>query len=230
MKLPNLKSVHASPFPDISDDKLPLYAAIKKLATLDLDSCDGLTEDGVSYAIAHMISPKTITTLSLKRCYKLTDNSLEHIWKLENLTTLSLSHLPKMSNAALKYACELENLTSLNIGSFRRATNEGMKEVAKLSNLTELFFPECNHVNDETITEYFAKLTKLTFIDMSLCKKITHEGLKKLFESCDNIRRLVMSPDQAVKFKSILPKNVQVIEKTPGNIVLRASVQDRADD
>ena len=87
---------------------------------LDLRSC-GIV-DGVLECAANL---QRITSLNLESCDKITDTGLEHIAQLTQLTSLDLRSCGKITDTGLEHVAQLTQLTSLDLGSVTRSRTRG---------------------------------------------------------------------------------------------------------
>ena len=188
----------------IEDGVLEGAGSLPRIASLNLNGCDKMTDPGL---LQHVAILTQLTKLHLGSCRKITDTGLKHVAQLTQLTRLDLSgdeDFPsKITDTGLEHIAQLTQLTSLNLRSCDKITDTGLEHVAELTQLTSLDLEACNETTDmglahvaqltqltslvlggpgckitDTGLEHVAQLTQLTSLDVDYCDKITDTGLQ----------------------------------------------------
>lgn len=92
-----LKLLHISSI-DVSNAFLKSLAGLSALTQLALESCPGVTDDGVK----ELATMKNLTNLSLRGSESITDDSLKHIEGMASLTTLTLISCKSITKDAVE--------------------------------------------------------------------------------------------------------------------------------
>jgi hypothetical protein len=97
---------------------------------------------------------------------------------LKNLTYLNLAENRKITDLGLSRLPALPWITRLNLSSCS-ITNAGLQYVAALTRLEYLNISYCNRITDEGLRA-LKSLNRLAYLDLQGCVKTTHAGVKKI--------------------------------------------------
>lgn len=197
-----------------------------QLESLDLYSCDQLTNTGI---IALTIHQTSLTTLNIAHCSRVTDSSLVHICNnLVNLEGLNIQRCRAVTDLGIAELGKLKKLKYLNISQCELITKEGLQKgicavenhpliqldihsmnldqtglimvSEKLLNLQILDISYCfNAVTDISIQVIFKNQLKLRVLRISHCDKVSDAGLTGMgkLETDGEERPLVAAFDEA---------------------------------
>ncbi|MDO4573593.1 MAG: hypothetical protein Q4D98_00095 [Planctomycetia bacterium] len=120
-----------------------------------------------------------IVALSLNRCEKITDRSLEFLARhCPELRQLQLGGCPGITDDGLRQLATLENLESLALWKNRQITSEGWNALLLHSQLLELYAGNTN-LSDADLSR-LCVLQKLQLLSLHGCSNVTDAGLEFL--------------------------------------------------
>ncbi|XP_068626391.1 F-box and leucine-rich repeat protein 13-like [Battus philenor] len=154
-----------------------------KLNTLDVHSCDQLTNIGILALTTHQIH---LRELDIALCTRVTDQSLVHI--CDNLT----------------------NLENLNIQRCRAVTDLGISELHKLKKLKILNISQCELISKEGLEKGICSEENRTLEDLDLHSlNLDQTGVIMISEKLPNLRSL----DLSYCFNAVTDASIQVVFK-----------------
>lgn len=121
---------------------------------------------------------KSLTSLRLSECHRITDNDLKHLKELKYLTSLRLSECYRITDNGLKHIRELKYLKSLQL-SHCRISDNGLNIIKELRDLECLNLTYCYNLTDECL-KHINKLINLKILNLIHCFNITNIGLQHL--------------------------------------------------
>ncbi|CAN0553868.1 unnamed protein product, partial [Ectocarpus sp. 12 AP-2014] len=110
------------------------------IVTLDLSSCTGLTDTGLS----DLPALRSLESASLRRCSGLGAEATLCLSNSPGLETLSLAHCPLLDDAAIGNLAGLSRLRSLELEGCENISDEGLRLACRLPSLTCLNASRCH--------------------------------------------------------------------------------------
>ncbi|QIV93992.1 hypothetical protein [Allofrancisella frigidaquae] len=154
---------------------------LQGLSSLNLSGCS-ISDQGVKILIANLW---ILSSLNLSNCKNITDLSLAHIAEgannkygdTSNPTQLNLSNCNQITSKGIEYLnkCKVP-LTHLNLSGFKQIH---IRDLLRLTSLQSLDLSDSDILSN-TPNVLIHDLTYLKFLNISNCKNITPEELKKL--------------------------------------------------
>ncbi|KAL6503136.1 hypothetical protein OROHE_023765 [Orobanche hederae] len=152
--LPNLTHLDLGFCYKVDDDDIEAIASASGSVTyLNLESCFCITDRGLGFLSCSLLS-KTLKTLVLAKCSKITDCGV----------------------SVLQNMCCLENLNLANHGA--RITNAGGLAISEIKTLKKLNLAGVMSLTDRTIVALARNCLDLEVLDLSDCQKVTGAGLR----------------------------------------------------
>ncbi|KAJ0182499.1 hypothetical protein K1T71_001868 [Dendrolimus kikuchii] len=155
-----------------------------KLESLEMHSCDQLTNTGILALTTHQTSLKE---LDIGLCTRVTDQSLVHICKnLVNLEYLNIQRCRAVTDLGIAELGKLKKLKSLNISQCELLTKEGLeKGICAEENVTieELDIHSLN-LDQNGLIFLSERLPNLRSLDISYCfNAVTDTSVQVLFKN-----------------------------------------------
>lgn len=122
-----------------------------------------------------------LASLDLESCYNITDEGLLQLAPLTNLHKLDLSYLlfEGISHKGFQVFQHLTNLSYLNLTYCKGATDKGLKQVNALPHLDTLILKDCLHLTEKGL-RHLNKNSSLTYLDLSNSSQISDKALKEV--------------------------------------------------
>ncbi|KAI5075317.1 hypothetical protein GOP47_0009393 [Adiantum capillus-veneris] len=175
----NLEGISLSKCKGVTD--LGLSAAVAgcpNLKSIDLTCCREVTDIGLS-SIAS--SCKGLVSLKLESCGNFTEHGLQMLCSsCELLEELDVTD-SGLNDAGLKGIARCNRLKALKLGVCEEIHDTGLSYIASnCLDLRELDLYRSVEISDAGISEICSQCTKLTSLNMSYCTKVTDAGLSAL--------------------------------------------------
>eukprot|EP01102_Stenamoeba_stenopodia_P007813 TRINITY_DN2206_c0_g2_i4.p1 TRINITY_DN2206_c0_g2~~TRINITY_DN2206_c0_g2_i4.p1 ORF type:complete len:1488 (+),score=274.93 TRINITY_DN2206_c0_g2_i4:992-5455(+) len=151
------------------------------LSYLDLQRCS-ITDEGVNAIAVNCTEMKELNLSSLD---KLTDDCIQHLYKLTQLETLILEDL--------------------------RLTELGVSSIASCSQLTTLKLSYSAGVTDQSLQKLSAQLPQLRVVDLSYCNAMTPAGLLKAIASWSKLKVLILRGFNHITTEAIEHPNLETL-------------------
>ncbi|CAG4978637.1 unnamed protein product [Parnassius apollo] len=155
-----------------------------KLDTLEVHSCDQLTNTGILALTTYQTSLKE---LDLGLCTRVTDQSLVHICNnLVNLEHFNIQRCRAVTDLGIAELYKLKKLKSLNISQCELITKDGLEKGICAEENSTLEYLDLHSLNlDQTgVIMISEKLTNLRFLDLSYCfNAVTDTSIQVLFKN-----------------------------------------------
>ncbi|KAL6585367.1 hypothetical protein OROMI_002011 [Orobanche minor] len=152
--LPNLTHLDLGFCYKVDDDDIEAIAsAVGSITYLNLESCFCITDRGLGFLSCSLLS-KTLKTLVLAKCSKITDCGV----------------------SVLQNMCCLENLNLANHGA--RITDAEGLAISEIKTLKKLNLAGVMSLTDRTIVALARNCLDLEVLDLSDCQKVTGAGLR----------------------------------------------------
>ena len=89
---------------------------------------------------------------------------------------------------------QCRRLRKLGLSHAENITHFGLQSLAKLTNLEKLLLYHANHISSKDFRDFFnsAKLTKITYVNLSGCKNINVSVEAIVRKSCPRVRRVIV--------------------------------------
>lgn len=213
----------------ITDRSLVLLARLHRLRVLDLSHCSHFTDDGLRALTA---LHTTLENLNLKGCSLISDQGVAELMTLTVLNRLNVSRC-RITDVGLEHIGQWPSLRSLNVAACKGITDRGfcawraplkflnlsgcseltdaaVRNLARPS-LTNLNLSDCEQITDGALG-CLHTCPELKTLDVSLCDRITSEGLSALAHIDDISWFLcfgVSTPDDA-ETESVIEPNAHV--------------------
>lgn len=188
------------------------------LMIIKLYCCESVTDEIFKY----FSEIKTLTTIKLKYCYKITGNENIKFLNLPLLTSISIVGCP-ITNESIKFLSEncKEGLTSINFSWCRGIKSEGIRYLSNFKMLEKIKLNRIYITNNEL--KYFTKLHLLKILSIT-GSRITVEGVKIILENLLLLEKLNISEYSMCEFdvepiKQLNSIKINWIEIEPGRIV-----------
>lgn len=139
-----LKELSLESCPCVSEAGVAKLSGLRELRSLDVSGCEALSTLPTQL-------PTCLTTLRLRGCKQLQDESLTALAPCSALRELDLSVCPDISDGGLTHLSRLSSLTSLNLNMCRRVGDPGVRAIAGLPNLTDVNLGWCVNVTAEGV-------------------------------------------------------------------------------
>lgn len=160
----------------LTDKRLKTLGILKdSLQHLDVGFCKLVTSEGIK----HIGQLTRIQTLSLDRCWRVTDDGFPSLMNLQFLRKLTVKDCWKITNVGIAAIGELKSLTHLNLDHCFRLTDAGMSSIAQLIELQHLNLTDCWNLTDDGISR-LKGLINLTELNLEHCFRITDDSLAAL--------------------------------------------------
>lgn len=102
-------------------------STLKNLRTLILDGCVSIDDRTVQKICEHFTG---LETLSLNGCHRVTDDGVEHLYKLSNLRKLSLNRLNRITGYSLENGLGSPLLHALGCEDMTNLRDFGLERIA----------------------------------------------------------------------------------------------------
>ncbi|XP_013191337.1 F-box/LRR-repeat protein 14 [Amyelois transitella] len=165
-----------------------------KLESLEVHSCDQLTNQGILALTTHQTSLKE---LDIGLCTRVTDLSLVYICKnLVNLESLSIQRCRAVTDLGVAELAKLKKLKSLNISQCELITKDGLKKGLCLevnTTIEELNIHSLN-LDEAGLIMISENMPNLQSLDISYCfNAVTDVSIQVIFKNQVNLHTLKMS-------------------------------------
>lgn len=175
------------------------------METLVLSGCYNLSDDRLMPAFGCMM--RDLTVLNLSMCKKITDLSVEQIChNVPRLQRLDLAGCSSLSNASLTLIQHhLKQLLHLNLRSCRNLTDDGIARLCGQPTSPQFIVNNYPNKGEEAAghreeEEYEVDveveeegLTRLEFLGLQDCQKLTDDSLKHVSQGLPNLRSINLS-------------------------------------
>jgi hypothetical protein len=121
--------------------------------------------------------PRSLRSLRLLECYRVSDTGLMHLAECADLEDLSLVFCP-VHDAGIAWLASLRRLSTLYLLA-RDITDRSMGHLAELPSLARLTLYNCDAISDAGM-ELLARSRSLREVEVAYCK-VTEDGLEKLW-------------------------------------------------
>jgi len=170
----------------LTDEAIMNISHLNSLEALSLDGCRCLTDRSLA-ALSGLFRLKK---LDLSQCDLITDTGLEELENLEDLEELSLGWCRLISDHGIDILTRQHGRSSqLRVLSLARCqiTDTGAEHLSRLHALEELDINGCSNVGSYSLGNAFAKMKKLTSLDVSYCPGV----LRTSWQGCiQSLKRL----------------------------------------
>ncbi|KAG7551439.1 Leucine-rich repeat cysteine-containing subtype [Arabidopsis thaliana x Arabidopsis arenosa] len=164
------------------------FEKLNYLSVAGLDSVN----DGVVRTFFTFRS-SNLTDLSLANCNEVTDDCIWHIGRYcKKLEALDITDLDKLTDKALEFIAEgCKYLRSLKLTS-NGFSDEGIAAFLEVSgdSLNELCLNKVRNVGPHTAFSLAEVCKRLQFLDLSWCRRLTQEDLRRILRCCTSLRSL----------------------------------------
>ncbi|GJY34998.1 leucine-rich repeat, cysteine-containing subtype protein [Tanacetum coccineum] len=161
---------------DFDDDGL--CAVANAYIHLDSVSLDRRLSVGDVGVVSILRSSKNITSLSLERCIKVTDESLKVIGEATSLIFLNLGECDRISDTGIIYIGQMVQLTVLTLSKCGvNVTDFGISAISKIPNIERLVLSWLINVTNTSLFDIANNCLNLRELDLTGCQAITSEGL-----------------------------------------------------
>lgn len=151
--------------------------SLKSLATLDLS---GGGHNVTDEALAHIQELPSLRTLSLRRCWFVSDVGLATVASSNHsLTSLDLCECWFITDQGVSSLRCLTGLTSLDLQQCELVTRAGLDCLQPLASLSKICLAWCKGIRDNAL-EVLRSFSQLTHLDASRCPAITSTGVTAL--------------------------------------------------
>ncbi|XP_013177189.1 PREDICTED: uncharacterized F-box/LRR-repeat protein C02F5.7-like [Papilio xuthus] len=155
-----------------------------ELNTLEVHSCDQLTNTGILALTTHQV---TLKELDIGLCTRVTDQSLVHICNnLINLENLNIQRCRAVTDLGISELHKLKKLKILNISQCELITKEGLRKGICAEENTVLEDLDIHSLNlDQTgVIMLSEKLPNLRSLDLSYCfNAVTDASIQVVFKN-----------------------------------------------
>ncbi len=167
------------------------FSISHRLHTLSLANCRRLTDEAI-INVSHLYS---LEALSLDGCRCLTDRSLAAISSLFRLKKLDMSQCDLISDAGLESLENMEILQELSLGWCRLISDNGVdiltKQHGRSHQLRALSLARCSIT--DTCAEYLSRLHALEDLDINGCSNVGSAALGRAFAKMTKLTSLDVS-------------------------------------
>jgi Leucine-rich repeat (LRR) protein len=165
----------------IDDGVFQYIAALSKLESLDMRSCEQITGRtiGMLWQGGSMLS--SLRHLNMKSCFGLVD--LHGISRLSSLEVLNLGDCWQIRVEELGHLSNLSNLIELDLSGCRNICNEsgrGIPALSSMKRLVTLCLHCCERLREGALSSLVG-LPKLCYLDISRCSQLPASDLKYLW-------------------------------------------------
>ncbi|PRQ52612.1 putative leucine-rich repeat domain, L domain-containing protein [Rosa chinensis] len=165
--LPNLTHLDLGLCHKVEDNDIEaIGSAASSIAYLNLESCVCITDRGLGF-LSHALFSKTLKTLVLAKCSKITDSGV----------------------SVLQNMCCLEHLNLANHGA--KITDVGGLAISEIKTLKKLNLSGLMSLTDQTVVALAQNCLNLEVLDLSDCQRVTRAGLRA-FSSHTCLNSLVL--------------------------------------
>ncbi len=172
----------------VTDEDLKPLSSLAKLQVLHLESCYGLSGEGLKF-----ITALPLKELNLTRC-GLSGSNLTHLASLTLLETLDLSHSIGLTDDDLQPLASLAQLRDLRLTNGSNFTDKAIEKLTCCTRLHSLNLDGCYRLTDAGLKS-LTFLTELRTLDLSGAlwpySQLTDTGLKQL-ASLTQLRSLIL--------------------------------------
>ncbi|KAG6440477.1 hypothetical protein O3G_MSEX001298 [Manduca sexta] len=155
-----------------------------KLETLQVHSCDQLTNTGILALTTHQTLLKA---LDIGLCTRVTDQSLVHICKnLVHLEYLNIQRCRAVTDLGIAELGKLKKLKSLNISQCELITKDGLEKgiCAEENNVLEELDIHSLNLDQTGVIMISEKLPSLSSLDLSYCfNAVTDTSIQVIFKN-----------------------------------------------
>lgn len=189
------KKIHSLVFSNTLIDGAALKSLAEiedlKLISLELNTCDQLTNAGIIALTAHQ---KSLKELNIALCTRVTDQSLKYICdNLINLEYLNIQRCRAVTDLGISELHKLKKLKRLNISQCELITREGIEQgLCKEENLIleELDVNSLN-LHQNGVIMISERLPNLTYLDLSYCfNAVTDTSIQVVFKNQVHLQTL----------------------------------------
>ena len=158
---------------------------LKKIRRLNLRSCWQISDHGIGHLTGIKGQPstgaKTLVSISLQDCQKLSDESLRYISEgLPDIRELNLSFCVSVTDTGLKSLSSSESLEDLRLRSCDNISDIGLGFLADgCPGLAKLDVSFCDRVSDSSMAHIATGLAQLQSLSLSSCQ-ITDAGIVRI--------------------------------------------------
>ncbi|OBA25450.1 RNI-like protein, partial [Hanseniaspora valbyensis NRRL Y-1626] len=158
---------------------------LNRLVELDLSGCESINSDSVFQILVKLTN---LRDLNLNGCKKLESKFIALLYdankklhKLKNLDIGNLNNYSSFKDSDIKKLVSIaSNLKHLTLSKHKELTNDSLKYISKLNKtLTTLNIGHLVKITDIGIS-YLLDCSKLTYLDLSSCERISSDGLISL--------------------------------------------------
>ncbi|XP_010493248.1 PREDICTED: F-box/LRR-repeat protein 2-like [Camelina sativa] len=164
------------------------FQKLNYLSVAGLDSVN----DGVLRAF-FMFSCSNLTDLSLANCHELTDDCIWHIGRYcKKLEALDISELRKLTDKSLEYLTEgCKSLNSVIFGN-NRFSDEAVAAFLEVlgGSFNNLCLNKVVDIGPDTAFSLANVCKRLKYLDLSWCRKLTEEDLRRILSCCSSLKSL----------------------------------------
>ncbi|CAN0159865.1 unnamed protein product [Ascophyllum nodosum] len=160
-----------------------------EVTRLSLGGCRGVRNGWVRRLLGDTPCGRSITWLDLSTCTGLTDTGLSQLPALRNLEAASLRHCVGLGAEATLCLSNSPCLETLSLAHCPLLDDAAMENLARLSKLRSLEIEGCENITDRGL-RVASGLPSLTCLNASRCRGITVEGLACLSRAAPRLRRL----------------------------------------
>lgn len=152
-----------------------IISHLPNLTYLRISNCPHISSNGIK-AIKDL---RSLTHLDMSFC-EVDDASLQEIVPhLSNLTHLKVNECEKIRDAGIQAISRLTTLVRLDMAR-SAGTSSGIEAIKNLANLSYLNVLSNNGVDDASLHTIASHLTKLRYLNISLCRRVSRAGLENL--------------------------------------------------
>ncbi|KAJ0261298.1 RNI-like superfamily protein [Hirschfeldia incana] len=162
----------------------------EKLSSLSVAGLEGIHDVVVGFCVSR---GSNLTDLSLASCVGVNDGTLWTVGRYcPNLEALDISELGNLTDASLKEITD--GCRSLNSVKFtrNRFSDDGVAAFLEVcgGSLNNLSLNNVRDVGQETAISLANYCKRLHYLDLSWCRKLTEEDLRRIMSSCSGLRSL----------------------------------------
>lgn len=177
-KLPNLKSLNLFST-SVGDEGLEHLESLHSLQTLDVGNNGSYTLRAWK-TLGKITSLEQLLAWNTGKC----NEGVKYLETLKSLKNLDLSYSIDFDDVGMKHLGKLEALESLSV-SMTRISDAGLDYLENLKSLKTLDL-SFTHITNAGL-ERLQKTTSLRHLDLHEAKSVTHDGVKKLKQSCPEL-------------------------------------------
>jgi Leucine Rich repeat len=156
------------------------HCGLSRLHVARLDHCHMLQGRGLLCLAA---SHRTLHTLSLAHCRRLTDEAVVNISHIYSLQALSLEGCRCLTDRALAAMADLYHLTKLDLSQCDLITDRGLEMLQHLRLLQELSLGWCRQITDagiDALTLHDGRAQNVKILRLARCTALTDVSLEHL--------------------------------------------------